>query len=117
MLHFTFADGRGWIFEIHDKLGVLCDRIVKGGCAKVSIARPSKGVRDSSRSNIDGGYAKVIIPRTSTCIKKSDRKTRFAELSVKKKSFFFTKQCYLRYLRNLKTTTGCSLHSEQEVRL
>ena len=113
MLYLTLADGRGWIFEIHDKLGVLCDRIDEGACAQVSIARPSNGVRDSSRSNIDSGYAKVNIPRTSTCNKKSDRKTRFAELSVKTKSFLCKKQCYLRFLGNLNTTTGCLPYSEQ----
>ena len=102
MLYLRLADGRGWVFETHDKLGVLCDRIAEGGCAKVSIARPSKSIRNSDRSNIDSGYAKVNIPRQSECNKKSDRKTIIAKFSVKKKSFSFMKQCYLRYLRNLR---------------
>ena len=95
-------DGRGWVFETHDKLGVLCDRIAEGGCAKVNIARPSKNIRNSDRSNIDSGYANANIPRKSKCNKKSDRKTRIAKSPVKKKSFSFKKQCYLRYLRNLR---------------
>ena len=72
------ADGRVWVFKTHDKLGVLCDRIAEGGCAKVNI------------------------PRKSQCNKKSDRKTKIAKFSVEKKSFSFKKQCYLRYLRNLR---------------
>ena len=27
MLYLKLADGRGWVFEAHDSLGVLCDRI------------------------------------------------------------------------------------------
>ena len=73
MLYLRLADGRGWVFETHDKIGVLCDRIAERGCAKVNIARPSKSIRYSDRSNIDSGYAKVNIPRKSKCNKKSDR--------------------------------------------
>ena len=72
MLYLRLADGRGWVFETYDKLGVLCDRIAEGGCAKVTIARPSKSIRNSDRSNIDSGYAKVSVPRKFKCNKKSD---------------------------------------------
>jgi hypothetical protein len=78
----------------------LTYHIVDGGCAKVNIARPSKSIMKSDRSNTDRGYATINFPRKSKCNKKNDRKTRMTKVSVKKKSFSFKKQCYLRYLCN-----------------